>query len=231
MVNPHRHARIVETLNRRQPDLGVLMENVHKTRNLGAVVRTCDAVGIGTVHAVAPADESLNLGHKTAGGTKKWVEVVRHADVAGAYDALRLRGWRILAADIGGDTHDFRAVDYVAPVMIVIGSELDGLSPQASAAADVRVHVPIMGMVDSLNVSVALGVILYEAARQREAAGWYAKRRIPDDEYERLRFEWLHPSVAAFCRERGLAYPRLDADGEIIDRITQNRRDGYRGLA
>jgi len=230
-MRSERFRRIVETLSRRQPDLTVVMENVHKTRNLGAIARTCDAVGIGRIHAVAPAHEPLNLGHKTAGGTRKWLDVERHETCGKAYIRLRKQGLSIVAADVSGETSDFRALDYVRPTALVIGSELDGLSREAAADADVCIQVPLMGMVESLNVSVAVGVILYEAARQREIAGCYAQRRIGDLEFRRKVFEWLHPTVADFCRTHGRDYPELDDEGEIVGLVTENSREGFASLA
>lgn len=223
-----RYQRIVSTLSRRQPDLSVAMENVHKTRNLGALARTCDAVGIGTIHAIAPEDTRVRLGHRTAGGTEKWVAVERHLSVSDAYEKLRGHGYSVLAAHLGPGTIDFRQIDYTAPTVVVVGSELDGLSVTAAMAADHRIHVPLMGMVQSLNVSVATAVILYEAARQREQAGLYSRRRISDEEYSRLLFEWLHPGVADYCRTSGKAYPRLDENGEICEPVSGNPRMGIK---
>ena len=218
-------------LARRQPDLTVAMENVHKTRNLGAIARTCDAVGIGRIHAIAPANARVHVGHKAASGTEKWVEVQRHFSTSDAFAALRKAGFCIVAADVGCGTRDFREIDFVRPTALVLGSELDGLSDTSIEAADVRVRIPLVGMVESLNVSVAVGVILYEAMRQRELAGCYSRRRIGDEEFSRKVFEWLHPRVAAYCRSHKLPYPPLDDEGEILEHVTENRRDGFGALA
>ena len=204
------------------------MENVHKTRNLGALARTCDAIGIGEMHAITADPARVKLGHKTARGTERWMSVNQHLTIEAAYAEFRKQGYKILAAAIGEDTVDFREVDYSAPTAIVVGSELDGLSDRAAANADERIHVPLMGMVESLNVSVATGIILYEAAHQREKLGMYARRRIRIEEYNRLLFEWLHPRVASYCQERGRPYPSLDCEGEIQESITGNRREGLK---
>lgn len=230
-MRAQRYKRIVATLSRRQPDLTVAMENVHKTRNLGAIARTCDAVGIGRIHAIAPADARVRLGHKSASGTERWLELVHHSSAVGAFASLREAGFTIVAADVGPGTRDFRSIDYVRPTALVLGSERDGLSADSIVAADVRVRVPLVGMVESLNVSVAIGVILYEALRQRELAGCYSRRRIDDLEFSQKTFEWLHPRIAAYCRSRKSPYPPLDRDGEILERVTKNRRDGFDTLA
>jgi tRNA (guanosine-2'-O-)-methyltransferase len=85
-----------------------------------------------------------------------------------------------------------------------------------------------MGMVDSLNVSVATGIILYEAARQREKLGMYACRRMETEEYDRLLFKWLYPRVASFCQKHGRPYPGLNCAGEIQESITGNQREGLK---
>jgi len=148
--------------------------------------------------------------------------------IADAYAEFRKRGFTLLAADVGPDTVDFRDIDYTVPTVIIFGSELDGLSREASATADCRIHVPLMGMVESLNVAVAAGVIVFAAARQREAAGLYSYRRIGDAQYTRSLFEWLHPGVAGFCQTHQRPYPKLDEDGEIEEPISGNRREGLK---
>ncbi|MFT4560678.1 MAG: tRNA (guanosine-2'-O-)-methyltransferase [Gammaproteobacteria bacterium] len=229
-MRPERFSRIVSTLQRRQPDLTIAMESLHKTRNLGAIARTCDAVGIGEIHAISSDPTNVTLGHKTAGGTEKWLLLQHHMTILGAYDEFRKMGFAILAAGLSDDAVDFRSVDYTQPTAIVVGSELDGLSNDASMQADQLIKVPLLGMVESLNVSVATGIILYEAARQREAAGQYESQRICDDDYHRLLFEWLHPSVAQYCRKNRRPYPNLDEHGEIIEGVSGNRRDGLKSI-
>ena len=221
-MSERRFGRILSTLAHRQTNLTVVMENVHKTRNFAALSRTCDAVGVGEIHAIAPAETSVRVGHKTAGGTKRWVRVRRHTNVSSAYQTLRDAGFAILVADVAQGATDFRAIDYTQATAIVFGSELDGLSHAAVSTADERVGIPMFGMVESLNVSVAAGIILYEAARQREAAGLYDVRQLDDDEYYSTAFEWLHPQVARYCQRHSKSYPKIDASGSIVEAVTEN---------
>ena len=223
-----RFERVVRTLSRRQVDLTIAMENVHKTRNLGAVARTCDGAGIGQIHAISTDPTAVKLDHKAACGTEKWITVRQHLTIAAAYSVFRNLGLRILAATVEHGTVDFRSIDYTLPSIIVVGSELDGLSAEALENADVLLHVPLMGMVESLNVSVASGIILYEAVRQREQAGFYASPQIGQLEFDRLLFEWLHPRVARYCQTTGRPYPRLDEGGEIQESISGNLREGFK---
>jgi tRNA (guanosine-2'-O-)-methyltransferase len=96
-----------------------------------------------------------------------------------------------------------------------VGTELFGVSPAALEQSDEQVMIPMKGMTQSLNVSVACAIVLYEAMRQRDAAGQYGERKLDDAVYRQQRFEWLHPVVAQYCRERGLDYPQMDEDGNI----------------
>ena len=110
---------------------------------------------------------------------------------------------------------DYRNVDYTRPTVLLLGSELRGVSADAAALADHHASLPMRGLATSLNVSVAAALFLYEAARQREAAGLYATCRLGDEVFANTLFEWCHPDIAARCRERGLPYPPLTADGDM----------------
>lgn len=215
-MTPERFRRLRAVLERRQPDLTVLMERVHKPHNLSAVVRSADAVGVLEVHAV-PSGDGLELPHHTSAGTARWVPVRTHPSLAGAAGHLREAGFRIWAAHPGPDAVDYREPDFTRPTAFLVGTELDGLTETALDVADATLRLPQVGMVRSLNVSVATALLLYEAYRQREAAGMYAGPRLDEARRRRLLFEWAHPRVAALCREKGLPYPALDDEGEIVD--------------
>ncbi len=214
-MTPGRFAKIRRVLDRRQPDLTVLLDNVHKTHNFSAIVRSCDAVGAFEAHAVWP-DPKLKPNHMSSGGTRKWVRVHAHADLDTAVAALRERGMRVVAAHLGEDARDYRQVDFTAPTAIMLGAELEGVSAAGLEHADLQVAIPMAGMVESLNVSVAAAVLLFEAKRQREAAGLYRTSRLDPEVYQRTLFEWCHPEVAAHCRRKNLCYPSLNEDGDIV---------------
>lgn len=216
-VTAERIERIREVLDRRQPDLTVLMEKVHKPRNFSAILRTCDAVGILEAHAV-PSEDGLSLHESVARGAARWVRVRRHEAVEEAAAHLRERGSRIVAAHPSNESVDFRSLDYTGPTAFLVGTELHGLTDRAVELADHRVEIPQNGMVRSLNVSVAVAVLLYEAERQRREAGLYAERRLEEDRYRRLLFEWAHPRVAEQCRKTGRPYPALGEEGEVLGR-------------
>lgn len=212
-----RFRRIRAVLARRQPDLTVLMERVHKPHNFSAVLRSCDATGVFEAHLVPT--EAFHAKGGIASGSHRWVNVRRHDEAADALGWLRERGFRLVAAHPKGDTVDFREVDYTAPTALLLGTELYGLSDEVVEEADVRIRIPMAGMVRSLNVSVAAAIVLYEAQRQRREAGLYAERRLDDETFERTLFEWVYPRIAERCREAGVDYPPLGPEGEILGEV------------
>ena len=214
-MTPQRYQKLRRVLDSRQPDLTVLLDNVHKPHNFSAILRSCDAVGVFEAHAVW-GDDTLRPNHLISSGTGKWVGIRTHPDIASAVAELRGHGFQLVAADPEGDAKDYRELDYTRPTALMLGAELRGLGETALECADARVCVPMMGMVESLNVSVAAATILFEAQRQRSNANLYAKSRLDQAIYEKTFFEWAHPVVARYCRRHALKYPDLDHEGEIV---------------
>ena len=169
-MTPARYRRLRSILDRRQPDLTVLVEGLSKPHNVAAVMRTCDAVGVHEIHAPS-ASESFKPSRASAAGIGRYVGVRTHPDLATAAGVLHDGGFQILAAHLTPSAVDYRDVDYTRPTALLLGTELDGVSPEAIALADGAVAIPMAGAVESLNVSVAAAVILYEAQRQRAARG------------------------------------------------------------
>ncbi len=215
-MRPERYKRLKETLDRRQPDLTVLMEGVNKSHNFSAILRNCDAVGVLEVHAIPPT-RGLDLHHATSAGSAKWMKVHRHASVAAAAGHLRDRAYTIVAAHPGPSSVDYRDVDYTRRTAIMVGAELDGISEEGLSIADTVAAVPMVGMVRSLNVSVATSLLLFEALRQRQEALMYERSRLDPSDYRRILFEWGYPRIAARLREHGMAYPPLAEDGALLE--------------
>lgn len=214
-MSPERFARISQLLDKRQADLTLCLESVHKNHNLAALVRTADAVGIHEVHAIWYA-QALRIKRGAAVGSEKWVKVHHHDGLDPAINQLRAEGKQILVTNLSQQAVDFRAVDYTKPTAIIMGQERRGVTPEAIAAADHQIIIPMVGMAESLNVSVAAAVILYEAQRQREAAGCYQQPTVSAAERERVLFEGGHPIFARLCRLNGIPYPSLDETGQIV---------------
>jgi len=214
-MNPARFARIRAALIRRQPDLTVVMDGVHKSHNFSAILRNCDAAGVMEVHLVPP-DRRVNVYHGSSGGTKKWVTVHRHPNVGAAAARVREQGFRIVAAHPSTESTDYRDVDFTRPTAIMMGAELHGVSEEGLELADQHIALPMMGMAHSLNVSVATSLLLFEALRQRQAAGMYEASRLDPITFEKKLFEWTYPTLAAARRKNGRPYLKLTDTGELI---------------
>ncbi|NTV01503.1 MAG: tRNA (guanosine(18)-2'-O)-methyltransferase TrmH [Chlorobiaceae bacterium] len=212
MIAPERFHKIRRLLEQRQPDLTLVMDNVNKPHNLAAIIRSCDAVGIPEVHAVSYRS-SIRTKQHTAAGASRWLRVGLDESVEHIGGQLRSRGMQLLVATYRSDSVDFRSVDYTRPTAIIVGEELKGPSEAALALADRCIYIPMQGMVESLNVSVAAALILFEAQRQRLAAGMYGVNRIQQETFDRLLFEYTYPRLSRMLREKGYTYPPLDENG------------------
>lgn len=213
-MTQRRYQRILGVLRHRQPDLTILAEEVHKPHNLSAMLRTADAVGIDRVHATHPTG-GVPTFSDTAASAERWVELVVHPSLEAALAAVRAQGMRVYAAHFAPDAVDFREVDYTGPTCVVFGNEKDGVSAAAAAAADRRIVIPMLGMVPSLNVSVATAVVMFEAQRQRLAAGAYDVPRLTAAERDARACAWLFPREAARLTAAGLPLPALTPHGEL----------------
>jgi tRNA (guanosine-2'-O-)-methyltransferase len=214
-MTPERYRKIAKVLDQRQMDLTVLMEHVETPHNLAAIARTCDAVGIFEAHAVSRL-HAIDLKQRASSGSRKWISVKTHESLETAFGFLRSKGFAIYCAHLDDKAMDFRSVDYTRPTAVVLGTELEGVSPEAVALSDGCVMVPMFGMIQSLNVSVATALILYEAQRQRMEKGLYHTRHLDDERYNSLMFEWGYPRLSPYYKVKRLPYPRLDENGQIV---------------
>jgi tRNA (guanosine-2'-O-)-methyltransferase len=190
-ITRRRYLRMLSTLAQRQPDLTVLLENLCDPGNLGAVLRTCEAVGVGTVHLLYTIEERPRIAPRAAGSAQRWLRIQEHRSVEEAYAALRSQGMRIYATAFAVGALQPHEVDWTQPAAIVLGNENRGVSREALEAADGLLYIPMRGMVQSVNVSVAAAMLLYEAQRQRAAAGYYDAPRLPESEWRALLESWL----------------------------------------
>ncbi len=175
MLTEERQEKITTMLQRRQRDLTVVLEDVHDPHNVSAVLRSCDAVGVATVHLVYPVGRFPKISNTTSSSAGKWIEVVRHDSIEACYHHLAQQGMRIYATYLGEDTPSrmLYDLDLTGKVALVFGNEHAGVSEYAWRHADANFQIPMMGMVQSLNISVAAAVTLYEALRQRQSGGAY----------------------------------------------------------
>jgi tRNA (guanosine-2'-O-)-methyltransferase len=211
-----RYQKVLAMLKKRQPDLTILAEDVHKPHNLSAMLRSCDAVGIGNVHATNPTGGIATF-NETSASAEKWVKVQVHQDIETAVKVVKAHKMQLFAAHFSDKALDYRDVDYTKPTCILFGNEKWGVSEKAADLADAHIIIPMLGMVPSLNVSVATAIILFEAQRQRRAAGLYDTPRFLEAELQEQVFWLLHPREAALYEERGQAFPPLDENGAIAE--------------
>ncbi|MEM6611808.1 MAG: tRNA (guanosine(18)-2'-O)-methyltransferase TrmH [Cyanobacteria bacterium P01_C01_bin.72] len=212
---PRRYERIKQVLDQRQPDLTVLMEDVHKPHNLSAIIRTCDAVGVFAVHAVNRHSDTPTYS-QVAQGSEKWVKLHSHSDIKIAIAHLQQQEHKVYAAHLSDRAVDYRQVDYTQPTAILLGTERWGVTDEAADLVDGDIIIPMQGMVQSLNVSVATAVVLFEAQRQRLEAGFYNQIRLDPETYRQTAFEWGYPDIAAMYRRQGKPYPDLGEQGQIL---------------
>lgn len=190
-MHSNRFSRLQKVLGCRQLFPGVLLENVFDPHNISAVMRTCDSVGIGTIHTLYTEHPPHNhTGFRSSAGTWKWVERVEHADTRSCIAHLRKQFGRVYAAHLDPKAVSLFDFDFTKPVALVFGNEQKGCSAELLDACDGTLFIPQVGMVQSLNISVACAIVLYEAFRQKVAAGHYNSPALPAEEMRRLLHAW-----------------------------------------
>lgn len=220
-VTPRRLARMRGTLTHRQPGLAVVIEDLHDAHNVSAILRSCEAVGALSVHLVFVQEPRPLISGGVSVSAQRWLDLHWHTSIDDCYAVLRSQGMRIVATTLGENSHEVHDLDLAQPTALVFGNEVRGVSARAIAGADASVFIPMMGMIESLNVSVACGVVLYEALRQRQVAGMYAQPQLPADEVTQRLAGWLERDG----RDPAAAYLPLDvAAGAGTDAATGGER-------
>ena len=191
MRTDRRIEKLSRALKATQPDLTLVLENIHDPHNVSAILRTCDAVGVRRVNLLYTTEKFPKIGKKSSASAYKWVERDKFTSVETCYDSLRTAGFTIAASVLNEGAVSLFDLDLNQKVALVFGNEHRGVSEQATLAADVCFEIPMHGMIQSLNVSVASAITLYEALRQRMKAGENSKTRISGEELERLLAEWI----------------------------------------
>jgi len=189
-ITERRAQRIRDVLSRRQADLTLVINNIHDPHNVSAILRSCDAFGVHRVHLLYTDTAFPALGKKSSGSAKKWVESVRHPDAATLAASLKNAGFRLIATGFTETARPLPQWDLTGRVAIILGNEHRGVDEELAPHVDGTLYIPMQGMVQSLNVSVAAAVILYEAFRQRQLAGCYDRPSLPPDELDRLDGIW-----------------------------------------
>ena len=190
-MTERRRARIEKVLGQRQKDLTLVLDNIHDPHNVSAIYRSCDAFGVAGVHLYYTHAPFPSLSRKTSASARKWVETLRHDSREELMKALRAGGFQVLATSCTPEAKPVAEYDFTRPTAIIMGNEHSGVNEELISMADGELYIPMYGMIQSFNVSVASAIILSEACRQREAAGFYDSPRLEPDELERRLALWL----------------------------------------
>ncbi|MDE5833007.1 MAG: RNA methyltransferase [Desulfovibrio sp.] len=188
---PEREERIREVLRQRQDDLTLVLANIHDPHNVSAIYRSCDAFGVSRVRLFYTREPFPRLNEKSSGSARKWVESSRHDDIETLFDDLRREGMRVLATSFSPEAKPLGSWNFLEPTAIILGNEHSGAERELIDKADGELYIPMRGMIQSFNVSVAAAIILAEAARQRDEAGFYSRPWPDTEEFEARRLEWL----------------------------------------
>jgi len=191
MPTEERIAKVKRVLSLRQPDLRVVLEEVANPHNANAVLRTCDAAGILNVDIIGSSQDPLPINKAITTRADKWLNFHFYATTKDCLIQLKKQGLKIAATHLGEDAVFYTQVDYTQPTAIVFGNESEGISLEARQYADVKIRIPMFGMVQSLNLSVSVGIILYEALSQRLGKGFFESRRLSPEEFEDYLNKWL----------------------------------------
>ena len=201
LVEPQRLRKLVEILLRRQKDLILFSENVKNEHNFSAIIRTCDAVGVLNIYYTYDGNKTKIYNEHITMGSHKWVFLHRVENAVETLKSLKEKGFQIVATRLVGNSVHFREVDYTKPTVVVVGNELEGVSEEVASVADYNVVIPMYGMAQSLNVSVATAVILYEAERQRSQKGFYNKPQLTLEEIKKILQKWAYEDIIADRRK------------------------------
>jgi tRNA (guanosine-2'-O-)-methyltransferase len=189
-MTERREKKIMEVLHQRQNDLTVVMEDIHDPHNVSAMLRSADAVGILEVQLLYSIDTFPKLGRKSSASANKWIRRRKFVSVKECYDRLHEEGFVVCATHLGKRSKSLYDLDFTRKIALVFGNEHRGVSTEAASLADENFQIPMAGMIQSLNVSVACAVSLYEAFRQRSAGRNTGSHALNDETIRALYDEW-----------------------------------------
>lgn len=190
-MTPERLSRLTGVLEKRQPDLTVILENVSDPHNISAVMRTCDAVGIQDIYILnTRIPRHKKWGTKSSSSAQKWLTVHQFTDADECFTEVRKHFTKVYATHLAADAVDLYELDLTDKIALVFGNEHSGVSEEILKHCDGNFIIPQVGMIKSLNISVACAVSLYEAFRQKRQKGHYSNPKLPGEQRENLSKEW-----------------------------------------
>lgn len=193
-MTPERLHKLTEVLKKRQIDITIVLENVFDPHNISAVMRTCDAVGIQEIHILnTRIPRHKKWGARSSSSAAKWLTIHQYEEVDACFSKLRKDYGRILTTHLASDAVPLHGLDLTQSVALVFGNEHSGVSDEIRSLADGNFMIPQVGIIQSLNISVACAVTLYEAFRQKELAGHYQRPDLDHPTKRQVRADWELP--------------------------------------
>lgn len=190
-MTPERSEKLLRVLSKRQSNLTVVMENVQDPHNISAVMRTCDAVAIQDIYILnTKIPRHKKFGAKSSSSALKWLTIHQYSNNEECFTALRKNYNKILTTHLSSDAIGLHEIDFTESIALVFGNEHEGVTEEVRALADGNFIIPQMGIIQSLNISVACAVTIYEALRQKTNAGHYNSVSLPKDRMDALMNEW-----------------------------------------
>ena len=190
-MTQQRTEKLISVLNKRQPDITIVLENVFDPHNISAVMRTCDAVGVQEIYILnTRIPRHKKWGPRSSSSAAKWLTIHQFENAGECFSSLRKRYSTILTTHLSSDAVSLHQLDFTKSIALVFGNEHSGVSEEIRALADGNFLIPQAGIIQSLNISVACAVTLYEAYRQKQLAGHYDERRLDHARYDELLKEW-----------------------------------------
>jgi tRNA (guanosine-2'-O-)-methyltransferase len=190
-MTPERIKRLTEVLDHRQHDLTIVLENVFDPHNISAVMRTCDAVGIQDIYVLnTKIPRHQKWGTRSSSSAAKWLTVHEFENTGECFTALRNKYQRIFTTHLSSDATGLYNMDLTASTALIFGNEHGGVTDESRQLADGNFIIPQVGIIQSLNISVACAVTLYEAFRQKKLAGHYGSPHLPELRRKELMDLW-----------------------------------------
>jgi tRNA (guanosine-2'-O-)-methyltransferase len=190
-MTSERRAKLLSVLGKRQNDLAVVLENVFDPHNISAVMRTCDAVGVQEIYVLnTRIPPHKKWGRRSSSSAEKWLTIHQFDNAEECFSSLRNRYPKILTTCLTDDAVSLHAINFTDPVALVFGNEHDGVSEEIRKLADGNFIIPQVGIIRSLNISVACAVSLYEAYRQKKLAGHYDQPGLKEKEMNEILSIW-----------------------------------------
>lgn len=190
-MTPERANRLEAVLNKRQPGLTVVLENVTDPHNISAVMRTADAVGVQDIYILnTRIPRHKKWGSKSSSSAAKWLTIHQFTDADECFTSVRKNYEKVYTTHLAQGAKGLYELDLTQKVALVFGNEHSGVSEEVLKYADGNFMIPQVGIIKSLNISVACAVTLYEASRQRLTAGMYNSPQLSQQAYQHLKTSW-----------------------------------------